>query len=398
MAPEGWTEERLGNLFESRRDKGAPGLPTVSVTMNDGLVHRDTLDRKTDTNLEAEGHLLINKGDIAYNMMRMWQGASGLADYDAIVSPAYIVLKPTARINSQFAAYLFKSPRFIYLFWAYSYGLTSDRLRLYFKDFSLIPVALPPLPEQQKIAEILATWDRAIETVEKLIANSQAQKKALMQQLLSSKVRFPKFQDQVWDNGKLQECCLVKAAYGANAPAIPLSSSQPRYLRITDVSDTGSVLSTDAKSVDRAKAKGCFLEHGDIVFARSGATVGKAYLHKSSDEIAYAGYLIRFRPNPKVLNADFLFNFVRSDRYWEWVRTSIRAGAQPNINAKEYGSLPVPLPRIPEQKRIADALDTMDQEVTGLQKMRRNLKTERAALMQQILSGKRRVRVLEDAA
>jgi len=104
----------------------------MSVTLNDGLVGRDTLDRKTDTNLDMDEHLLIKAGDIAYNMMRMWQGASGLAKHDGVVSPAYVVLAPKNGIDPVFASYWFKSSRMVYLFWAYSYGLTNDRLRLYF--------------------------------------------------------------------------------------------------------------------------------------------------------------------------------------------------------------------------------------------------------------------------
>lgn len=76
MAPEGWRSTKLGNVFKSRRERGRTGLPTLSVTLNDGLVLRESLERKTDTNLSPEEHLLVREGDIAYNMMRMWQGAS----------------------------------------------------------------------------------------------------------------------------------------------------------------------------------------------------------------------------------------------------------------------------------------------------------------------------------
>ena len=127
---------RLGDAFLSRREKGYSGLPTLSVTLDNGLIDRSCLERKTDTNLAENQHLLIRKGDIAYNMMRMWQGASGLAEKDALVSPAYVVITPREGIDSKYASYLFKTQRMIYLFWAYSYGLTKDRLRLYFNDFA----------------------------------------------------------------------------------------------------------------------------------------------------------------------------------------------------------------------------------------------------------------------
>jgi type I restriction enzyme S subunit len=88
---------RLGEFFGNRQEPGRPGLPVMSVTMNDSLVFRDDLERRTESALRADQHLLVKKGDIAYNMMRMWQGACGLATADGIVSPAYVVLAPRKR-------------------------------------------------------------------------------------------------------------------------------------------------------------------------------------------------------------------------------------------------------------------------------------------------------------
>ena len=199
MLPEGWNHTKFGEVFNSSRTKGSSGLPTLSVTMTDGLVARDSIDRKMDTSLEADEHLLVRRGDIAYNMMRMWQGASGLAAHDGVVSPAYVVLRAKSKIDPLFASYLFKSSRAIHDFWSYSYGITDDRLRLYFKDFAAIPVKLPSIAEQRKIAVILSTWDKAIAVQEKLVANARAQKKALMQQLLTGKKRLPGFKGKWQD-------------------------------------------------------------------------------------------------------------------------------------------------------------------------------------------------------
>ncbi len=138
-------------------------------------------------------------------MMRMWQGASGVASHDGIISPAYIVLKPRISLATDFAAQWFKSARMIYLFWAYSYGLTGDRLRLYFKDLSLIPVLLPALPEQKKIAEILSARDRAIEQMGKLINAKTELKKALMKQLFTGKRQFKDVKVKKWKKYHLGE-------------------------------------------------------------------------------------------------------------------------------------------------------------------------------------------------
>lgn len=175
---------RLGDLFASRREKGHAGLPTLSVTLNSGLVNRQELDRKQDTALSPHEHLLVRSNDIVYNMMRMWQGAFGLADREGIVSPAYVVLRPKADIDPRYAAYLFKTPRMTYLFWAYSYGLTEDRLRLYFSDFAKIPVAVPSIAAQRRCAAALCSVQELLNIQRKLVTNSFATKAAVLRRLL----------------------------------------------------------------------------------------------------------------------------------------------------------------------------------------------------------------------
>lgn len=173
--PHGWQECRLGDLFENRKERGCQGLPTLSVTMNDGLVDRDEMDRKQESALSAEEHLLVKAGDIAYNTMRMWQGAFGLANVDGVVSPAYVVLKPTEKVRPEFAAYMLEAPRLKHCCWAYSYGLTEDRLRLYFDDFAKIPAWIPSLDEQGQVIETLRVWDRAIQVTAGLCATTEKQ-------------------------------------------------------------------------------------------------------------------------------------------------------------------------------------------------------------------------------
>ncbi|MBK7675636.1 MAG: restriction endonuclease subunit S [Candidatus Accumulibacter sp.] len=199
---------RLGDLFTSRREKGRSGLPTLSVTLNDGLVNREDLCRKQETSLAPEEHLLVKPGDIAYNMMRMWQGALGLSKTEGLVSPAYVVLKPKAGVNPQYMAYLFKTKRAKYLFWAYSYGLTEDRLRLYFDDFHKIPAFIHGLPEQEAIVAKLATWNAAIQRTERLLFIALATKRSMMQALLSPK-HPADWRNHHWRRVSLGEICSI---------------------------------------------------------------------------------------------------------------------------------------------------------------------------------------------
>jgi type I restriction enzyme S subunit len=185
------SDTRLGDFFNQRQEPGSSGLPVMSVTMNDSLVLRESIDRRLESALRPDQHLLVKKGDIAYNMMRMWQGACGLALADGIVSPAYVVLEPKPGVDSRFAFHWFKSARMIYLFWAYSHGLTEDRLRLYFDNFCEIPAAPPSLDQQRLIADLLDSWDEAIAETESLIKARKQRKKALVQALFLNLPKRP---------------------------------------------------------------------------------------------------------------------------------------------------------------------------------------------------------------
>ncbi len=108
-----------------------------------------------ESSLPPEGHALVKKGDIAYNMMRLWQGVLGRAVFDCLVSPAYVVMKPGPKIDSRFAEYLFRHASSIQTFFTnYSQGVVDDRLRLYPHDLIRIRVPVPhSIEEQEQIAE-----------------------------------------------------------------------------------------------------------------------------------------------------------------------------------------------------------------------------------------------------
>ena len=181
-----WQERKAGSLFANRTTKGEDGLPIYSVTMNGGMVKRNSLDRKVDDIEDAAGNKKALQNDIAYNMMRMWQGALGVAPEDCLVSPAYVVLAPKKDAVSLFFQYMFKRPEMLLLLTAHSRGLTKDRLRLYFDDFARMEFRCPSVKEQQRIAELLASLDALINVASKKLDTLKTHKKGLMQQLFPS--------------------------------------------------------------------------------------------------------------------------------------------------------------------------------------------------------------------
>jgi len=166
-------------------------------------------------------------------------------------------------------------------------------------------------------------------------------------------------------------------AYGAGEAGIERTSAQqPRYVRITDIDENGGLVpgfGVTAEDIDSAY----YLQDGDLLFARSGNTVGKTYLHRSaeiSDQCVYAGYMIRFRFTDAVL-PEYVFAFTQTSYYREWVQAIQRTAGQPNINAEEYRSMVIPLPPLKVQERIASKASAVRAEA-------RKLKADAAAALE----------------
>lgn len=187
--PVGWTVIQLGQIFTQRKEAGRLGLPVISVTMNAGLVEREKLERRVVSGLPPEKHSLARPGDLVYNMMRMWQGVSGVASCECLVSPAYVVCRPSENILPAFAAQFFKASDVVRKLHQYSQGITGDRLRLYFENFAAIPVALPPKDEQSRIACILDNLDEEIASHEDQIGVASQLRIGIMDALLTGRIR-----------------------------------------------------------------------------------------------------------------------------------------------------------------------------------------------------------------
>ena len=182
---EKWGRVKLGKVFKERSERANGDEELLAVTINAGVQRRTNLDLKDNSSKDKSNYKRVQKGDIAYNTMRMWQGASGASMYDGIVSPAYTVITPQApdHVNIQFWAYYFKYAPLVQTFQKYSQGLTSDTWNLKFPQFSEIFVSNPPLEEQNEIATMLQAIDRRITSEEGRLSSICQMKSSLYAQL-----------------------------------------------------------------------------------------------------------------------------------------------------------------------------------------------------------------------
>ena len=165
-------------------------------------------------------------------------------------------------------------------------------------------------------------------------------------------------QNSLFPMVKLKNMLLSKPQYGANEAGLDRSNnSQPRYIRITDIDENG-LISINELGVTVANVEEKYiLKENDILIARSGATVGKAYIHKELPYTClYAGYLIRFIVDSNKILPGYLFSYTQLNTYKEWVSAIQRPSGQPNINAEEYQSLEIPLPDISVQSIITNII------------------------------------------
>jgi type I restriction enzyme S subunit len=183
-----WNEQRIGNYFIERKETGYDKLKLLSVGRN-GVYPQDS-EKKDTSNSNKSKYKRICIGDIGYNTMRMWQGRSALSSIEGIVSPAYTILKPKANADSIFFSYLFKLDEMIHKFYRNSQGMVSDTWMCKFKDLSIVKFQAPPTNEEQiAISNILKNTDQEIDKQKEYLDQLEKQKKGLMQQLLTGKIR-----------------------------------------------------------------------------------------------------------------------------------------------------------------------------------------------------------------
>ena len=180
-----WKTVKLGHIFKERTERAKGNETLLAVTISNGVQRRDEIDLKDNSSDDKSNYKCVYIGDIAYNTMRMWQGASGVSPYNGIVSPAYTIVTPIRPDlhNMTFWAYYFKYSPLVQTFQKYSQGLTSDTWNLKFPQFSEIAVTMPPISEQDKIAECLSVFDEHCKCEDEKLQALLQIRTSLLQQL-----------------------------------------------------------------------------------------------------------------------------------------------------------------------------------------------------------------------
>lgn len=239
--------------------------------------------------------------------------------------------------------------------------------------------------EQSKIADILSTCDEVIEKTEETIEKYKQIKSGMMQDLFTrgldanGKLRpiyeqspdlykyaeeLDRYIPKEWEVEILADCCIKPCSYGINAPAVDFDTSLPLYLRITDITEDGKYNKQGRKCVNSAEAYKYILDKNDIVFARTGATVGKTYLYNTDDgQLVYAGFLICFSLDPNKVDSHFIKAYTETDYYLNWVTVFSQRSGQPGINGNEYSKMLIVKPKYPEQKHIGIVFKKIDEKL-----------------------------------
>lgn len=258
------------------------------------------------------------------------------------------------------------------------------------KDIENLKFAIPSLPEQEKIAEILSCWDDGIEKLSALIEKKKIQKKALMQQLLTGKHRLKGFSSP-WHEVKLGDICLLIS--GNAFASDDFQVTEIPLIRISNIDGKNIILDEDTVYLPNDfldKYSNFIIQPKDLLLAMSGATTGKMGVNKYSFPMLLNQRVCIIRANKTI--QDFINQYLL--QYNNKILKMSYGGAQPNIGSTDIKKIKLYIPSdIAEQKAIAEILSKADEEIELLNKKLEAFKLEKKALMQQLLTGKIRVKV-----
>lgn len=395
--PEGWNEEKLGDLFDFKN-----GANTKAANYGSGIKFVNVMDIfennvltckkiKESVNLPAKkadlyrlkmGDILFNRTSETFNEIAL---TSVYLDSRLAIFGGFVIRgRPISdSLNLQFCIYCFSSSSVRKELIRRGQG--AIRANIGQADLRHVPLLVPPLLEQQKIAKILSTWDKAIEKLEALILAKKTRKKALMQQLLTEKKRF----DDEWDEFKLKEILTEKKSRNKKGLV-------ERVLSVTNHSGfvlPENLFSRRAASNDLSNYK--IVEKGQFGYNPSRINVGSfARLDEYKIGVLSPMYVI-FSINDKKLDSNFFINWMSSHEAKQKISSSTQGSVRNSVGFNTLGMFIIKLPSLSEQQKVASVLSAADQEIENNQQQLETLKQQKKGLMQQLLTGKKRVKLKE---
>ena len=385
MVPKDWEVEKFGNLFSVKSGFGFKhaeytdiGTPLVKIdNVSHGYVKWDNISYLPDSYQETYSDIVLKENDILLALNRpITRGMLKIVKLSASDVPSILYQRvgridfKSENLDRDFYFYLLNTAVFRFVS---RKSIGSDQPFISTTELKKLSIVKPPLSEQQKIAKILSTWDMAISTTERLIDNSTQQKKALMQQLLTGKKRLldesgKRFEGE-WEKHSLRE--IVSITYGKSPKEIFCDSG--KY----DVIGTGGIT---------GRTNDVLCDKTAVVLGRKG-TIDKPQLITSP----FWAIDTTFYCCPKNEEIDITWFFYLSKILN--LRSYNEASGVPSLSRETLYSISVRVPKHIEQQKIATVLTNADKEIELLEQQLADLQQEKKALMQQLLTGKKRVKL-----
>lgn len=381
----------------------------LALTMN-GVIKRNKLDNEGLQPEKFETYQILLKDQLVFKLIDLENVKTsrvGLSPYDGIVSPAYIVLK-TDKSDPKFYLYW-------YLFMYYEcifnqLGTDGVRKSLSATDLLNLPIPLLSRIEQTAIVNFLdakcAEIDSLTADIEKQIETLQEYKKSIITEAVTkgldpnvemkdSGVEWIGQIPSTWQVKRLKQILLSKLQYGASESGEEnLDGLKLRYIRITDIDADGSLKDESVLFLPLSVAQSYIVGDGDILFARSGGTVGKTYYHRG-DECCFAGYLIKCSLDRTTCDPRFFYYFTKTNSYDNWKELTFSQATIQNISAEKLANLNLPTPERNEQERISNFLDAkcaeIDATIVEKQKQLEVLAQYKQSLIYEYVTGKKAV-------
>ncbi|HEI4225191.1 TPA: restriction endonuclease subunit S [Escherichia coli] len=408
MVPKGWKRVPIKDVCESIIDCVNKTAPVVdyetpfkmirTTNVRNGRVNTEDVRYVTeDTYLQWVRRGKPQVGDIIFTREAPVGEAGVLQDAEGIFLGQRTMMyrADTCLSDNYFLFYSLSSPFCQKQIEDFSNGGTVAHMRV--PDCGEILINLPPFLEQKKIAQILSTWDKAISVTEKLLTNSQQQKKALMQQLLTGKKRLldedgVRFSGE-WVHGQLGDLCAFKGGFAFKEVYQGQSMGELPFIKVSDMNLLGNErnieYSNNWVSFETAKLmKAKPFPESSIVFAKVGAALLLNRRRILLRPTIIDNNMMAAVPS-NAADTEFLYQLLMAIDFARFVQE----GAVPSINQGDLSSFKLSYPYVEEQQKIAAVLSAADAEISTLEKKLACLKDEKKALMQQLLTGKRRVKV-----